>query len=101
MAGPIRKERIRSQIKTEVARILQTDIKDPRAKFVTVINVDVSGDLRYAKIYVSVLAASEGKVLLSVRSTSQFPSGDHTNSCTCCSIRASRVSCPLPSARRP
>ncbi|MDC3379257.1 30S ribosome-binding factor RbfA [Planctomycetota bacterium] len=62
MAGKIRIERVRSQIRTEVARILQTELKDPRAGFITVVKVDVSGDLRYAKIYVSVMENTDGKV---------------------------------------
>ena len=35
-------ERVRAKIKSEAARILMTDLKDPRMGFVTVIDVDLS-----------------------------------------------------------
>ena len=39
----------------DVAQILQTDIRDPRLSLVTCTRVDLTRDLRYAKLYVSVL----------------------------------------------
>lgn len=39
----------------EISRIIQHEIKDPRLGFVTVTAVDVSPDLRQARVYVSVL----------------------------------------------
>jgi ribosome-binding factor A len=38
----------------EISRIIQHEIKDPRLGFVTVTAVDVSPDLRQARVYVSV-----------------------------------------------
>ncbi len=52
----IRPERVAEQIRMDVARILQNDMKDPRLALVTCTRVDLTRDLRYAKIYVSVLA---------------------------------------------
>ncbi|NLO97861.1 MAG: 30S ribosome-binding factor RbfA [Peptococcaceae bacterium] len=47
--------RLAESIKEEVSRILREDIKDPRLGFVTVTDVEVSDDLRYAKIFVSIM----------------------------------------------
>ncbi|HLG22142.1 MAG TPA: 30S ribosome-binding factor RbfA [Candidatus Manganitrophaceae bacterium] len=49
-----RTDRIGDQIKMEVADILLKKTKDPRIGFVTVTSVEVSDDLRHAKIFVSV-----------------------------------------------
>lgn len=47
--------RLSEEFKKEISEIIQNDIKDPRVGFVSVVHVDVSGDLRHAKVYVSVL----------------------------------------------
>lgn len=48
-----RASRVAEQMKREVAVILQRELKDPRVSMVTVSDVQVSGDLMYAKIYVT------------------------------------------------
>jgi ribosome-binding factor A len=50
-----RLERVNQLIKEEVSMLLQHELKDPRLGFVTVTEVDVTPDLRHAKVYVSVL----------------------------------------------
>lgn len=51
--------RITSDIKIAVAEILR-DVKDPRvSKLLSIVKVDVSGDLSYATIYVSAIEGSE------------------------------------------
>ena len=50
-----RLERVNQLIKEEVSVLLQRELKDPRLGFVTVTEVDVTPDLKYAKVYVSVL----------------------------------------------
>ena len=50
-----RTDRIADAIQREVGMFLITEIKDPRIGFVTVLRVQVSADLRHAKIHVSVL----------------------------------------------
>jgi ribosome-binding factor A len=55
----IRQERVAEQIRIEIAGILQRDLKDPRVGLATCTRVRVSGDLKVAKIYVSVLGAPE------------------------------------------
>lgn len=54
-----RPERLAEAIKKEVSEMLWAELKDPRVGFATITGVDVSGDLKYAKIYVSVLGAKE------------------------------------------
>lgn len=55
MAG-YRHDRLGEDIKREIILVLR-EIKDPRVagKMLTVVRVDVSGDLSYAKVYVSAL----------------------------------------------
>lgn len=54
-----RPERLAESIKKEVSELLRAELKDPRVGFATVTDVEVSGDLKYAKIYVSVLGETE------------------------------------------
>lgn len=51
----LRANRVAEQIKKEMGEILTRKIKDPRIGFVTVTDVEVTGDLQQAKIYISVL----------------------------------------------
>ena len=50
-----RTRRVGQQIQSEIALILQREVKDPRIGMVTVSDVEVSRDLNYAKIYVTFL----------------------------------------------
>lgn len=50
-----RPERLAEQIKEEVSLIIAGEVEDPRVGFVTVTDAKLTSDLRYAKIYVSVL----------------------------------------------
>jgi len=59
-SGPrVRPERVAEQIRIEIAGILQRDLKDPRVGLATCTRVQISGDLKIARIYVSVLGTSE------------------------------------------
>ena len=56
-----RTDRISEEIKKELSSILR-DLKDPRIPMMTsVVNVKVTNDLRYAKVYVSVMGTEEEK----------------------------------------
>jgi ribosome-binding factor A len=56
-------ERVQAKIKAEVARILRNEIKDPRmGSFVTVIDVQLTNDYKYAKILISVMAERDAQV---------------------------------------
>ena len=50
-----RLERVNQLMREEISMLLQREIKDPRLGFVTVTEVDVTTDLKQAKVYVSVL----------------------------------------------
>ena len=54
-------ERVRSLLKKEVSDIIFNQFKDPRVGFVTVTDVELSADLRNAKIFVSVMGDEEEK----------------------------------------
>lgn len=66
MAGNERRpDRVAAAIREEVARVLSRDVQDPRitGAFVTVTGVEVSRDLRTAKIFVSILGDDDAKTL--------------------------------------
>lgn len=50
-----RTNRMAETIKQEAAAIMQHELKDPRVGFASITMVEVSGDKRQAKIFVSVL----------------------------------------------
>jgi ribosome-binding factor A len=56
-----RKDRLADQVKRETADILQNFLKDPKIGFITVTDCEITNDLRYAKIFYSVLG-DEGEV---------------------------------------
>lgn len=56
-----RTERIGGQIRIEIADIIARRLNDPRIGFVTVTAVEVSEDLRHAKVFVSVYGDEEAK----------------------------------------
>lgn len=54
-----RAQRLGELIKQEISDILLKDVNDPRIGFVSVTDVEVSGDLRHANVYVSVYGEEE------------------------------------------
>ena len=69
-----RSQRLAEEIREEVARMVASEIKDPRLGFVTVIRVELARDLRNAKVYVGVLGseAEREKSLTALRSAAGF-----------------------------
>lgn len=55
----LRANRVGEQMKKELGEIISRKIKDPRIGFVTITDVEVSGDLQQAKVYISVLGDEE------------------------------------------
>lgn len=51
----IKIDRLNNLFVEEISKILRTEIKDERINFVTVTNANITSDLYYAKIYVTVL----------------------------------------------
>lgn len=56
-----RKDRVEDQIKKEVSKIIGQNLKDPRAGFITITSVELSSDLRFAKIFFTVLGDEKEK----------------------------------------
>jgi len=55
-----RTDRISEEIKREVSAIIHNELKDPRLpKMVSVLSAEATRDLRYAKIYISVLGTEQ------------------------------------------
>ena len=57
-----RPERFAKLIKEEISEILRQEVSDPRIGFVSVTGVDVSPDLKNARIHISVLGNEKQKV---------------------------------------
>jgi ribosome-binding factor A len=55
MPNPHRQEKLSELIAVELSDLLRTRVKDPRVGFVSITHVEVSGDYRYAKVFVSVM----------------------------------------------
>lgn len=51
----IKLERLEQIIRKEVSEILQFEVKDPNAKFITVTDVELTRDLSIAKVFVTFL----------------------------------------------
>jgi ribosome-binding factor A len=68
-----RANRLAGEIRDEVARMMASDLKDPRVGFVTVTRVDLTDDLRYARVYVGVLGEDDkGPTMEALRSAAGF-----------------------------
>jgi ribosome-binding factor A len=57
-----RSERLGELILAEISDLIARDIKDPRIGFVTLTRVEMSDDLRYAKVFASILGTEQEKV---------------------------------------
>lgn len=60
--GQLRIDKIQELIKQEVSNMILRELKDPRIGFATITQVEASGDLRHAKIFVSVMGSEEQKI---------------------------------------
>ena len=54
-----RQEKLGELITVELSDLIRTRLKDPRVGFASITRVDVSGDLRHAKVFVSVMGTAE------------------------------------------
>ena len=57
----VRIARLRELFKQEISAILQREMKDPRIGFASITDVELSPDLRHAKVFVSILGDAEAK----------------------------------------
>ncbi|MGP3777438.1 30S ribosome-binding factor RbfA [Halanaerobium saccharolyticum] len=53
--------RVGELLKEEISQIVLREMKDPRIGFVSVTDVEVSGDLRHAKVFISVYGSDKEK----------------------------------------
>lgn len=69
-----RAERLAEEIREEVAKIVGGELKDPRIGFVTVTRVELTADLRTARVHVGILgdAAQREKTLGGLRQAAGF-----------------------------
>lgn len=51
----IRAARVAEQLREQISDILQSHLRDPRLSWVSAMRVEVSPDLRHAKVFISVL----------------------------------------------
>ena len=56
-----RVEKVAQRIKKEVSAILHDEIKDPRIGFLTITRVQLTPDLRFARIFYSVMGSDDQK----------------------------------------
>ena len=56
-----RQDKVAEAIKKEVSLIIHDELKDPRLGFVTITAVEITQDLKYAKIFFSVLGKEEDR----------------------------------------
>ena len=59
--GQQRIEKLQEFIQQELSKLILNGLKDPRIGFVTVTAVEMTGDLRSAKVYVSLMGSDEQK----------------------------------------
>lgn len=68
-----RQGRINDEMQKEIAEILR-EVKDPRVSgaFISVIGVDATPDLKYAKVYYSVLTGDKKEISKGLRSSAGY-----------------------------
>jgi len=56
-----RRRRVAEQVREALARALREDVRDPAVGFLTLTGVDLSPDLRHARVFVSTLTQDESR----------------------------------------
>ena len=66
--------RLDEQFREEISKLLIKGLKDPRIGFVTISRVEITNDLSYAKVYISVLGSDREKAasLIGLRNSAGF-----------------------------
>jgi ribosome-binding factor A len=54
-----RQQQVADLIQREISVLIQRELKDPRLGFVTITSVEVSPDLRHARVFYSVMGTPE------------------------------------------
>lgn len=74
-----RPERVAGLLKKEISEIFQKKLQDPRIKFVSITQVELTPDLKEAKIFVSIMTDEEEKkkeTMKGLLSASRFIRGE-------------------------
>jgi len=67
-----RPERMADVIRLELARVLREEVRDPRVGFITLTDVQLSPDLRSARVFVSTLDQDEQATLEALERATPF-----------------------------
>ena len=69
-----RSQRIQELLLEEISKLLQSGLKDPRIGFTTLTRVEVSDNLKHAKVFVSVMGTEQEKsdTLEALKSAKRF-----------------------------
>ena len=57
-----RANRVSEELRKIISQILLEKVSDPRMGFITITHIDVTDDLRYARVFYSVLGDEDAKV---------------------------------------
>lgn len=67
-----RSRRVAELIQRELARLIDAEIQDPRVGRVTITEVDLSNDLRNARIYIAAMADSQDETIKALTHATPF-----------------------------
>ncbi|MDQ3548518.1 MAG: 30S ribosome-binding factor RbfA [Chloroflexota bacterium] len=69
-----RRERVSDLLRDEVSEIIQREMSDPRLGFVSITRVELSPDLKYARMFISVMGSEEERAssLVALNNASGF-----------------------------
>ena len=75
-----RAERVAGEMRRELARLIQLEVKDPSVGFVSVSDVEVSRDLSHARVFITVFEEKNAPdILLYPLVFSEKPSNCHVS----------------------
>jgi len=87
----VRQERVQEQLVQELSEMIRRDLRDPRIGFVTLTGAEITGDLRHAKVFVSIYGTAEEQkqTLKALNGASEFCAESSRGASTCGSHRIS------------
>ena len=76
----VRQVQVQNLMIEEISDMLHRDLKDPRLGFITVTAAEMTRDLRYAKVFVSIMGSEEERAqgLAALRRAAGFIRGEFT-----------------------
>jgi ribosome-binding factor A len=74
LSRPARSDRVAQQLREEISAMMQREMKDPRVRMASVSDVQLTGDLRQARIRISFIGddADRGKVIEALQHAEGF-----------------------------